>query len=209
MLTIEQYKRAYPSVKYIPKFKIRTKVTTTPIVISVIIIIVPWPLGVVNSKFSFLRGSSSEADVFTPPIVRYYYCAYSKKLLTSFFLLLLSFRPALHSARVRSKCNTCKPLRRISKRNTVLMRIIPRCGCSWKKEARGATDGSGRKHSKERERGKECCSNIRVFITSSEWLQRWVSIICIYYARTDAHIHVKRTSWARYAIRKDRHKLSA
>lgn len=193
MLTIEQYKRAYPSVKYIPKFKIRTKVTTTPIVISVIIIIVPWPLGVVNSKFSFLRGSLSEADVFTPPIVRYYYCAYSKKLLTSFFLLLLSFRPALHSARVRSKCNTCKPLRRISKRNTVLMRIIPRCGYSWKKEARGATDGSGRKHSKERERERVLLKHPSVYHV--EWM---ITTMGEYY------MHLLRAHGCAYTREKDK-----
>lgn len=148
MLIIEQYRRVYPSVKYIPKFKVRTKLTTTPIVI------IRYYYRVVtarrrNSKFSFLRGPSSEADVFASPIVRYYYYAYSIKLLTSFFLLLLNFRPALHSfvQNAVDANNTCKPLHRISKRNMVLMRIIPRCGCSWKKEARGATDGNGRKHS--------------------------------------------------------------
>lgn len=96
MLIIEQYRRVYSSVKYIPKFKVRTKLTTTPIVI------IRYYYRVVtarrrNSKFSFLRGPSSEADVFASPIVRYYYYAYSIKLLTSFFLLLLNFRPALHS----------------------------------------------------------------------------------------------------------------
>lgn len=96
MLIIEQYRRVYPSVKYIPKFKVRTKLTTTPIVI------IRYYYRAVtarrrNSKFSFLRGPSSEADVFASPIVRYYYYAYSIKLLTSFFLLLLNFRPALHS----------------------------------------------------------------------------------------------------------------
>lgn len=69
--------------------------------------------------------------------------------------------------------NTCKPLHRISKRNMVLMRIIPRCGCSWKKEARGATDG--RTAHKERERERKKGEERKNVAQTSECLSRRVN----------------------------------